>query len=141
MSYISSKELLDYYWKYFDLQSQQRNLLCQFYITLIIALIAAFIYVLERKIVWAEYATLILLLLTIAIFALMFHRSTELRNVARKRLKTLEEKFIPYGDEFKLFYAEEKPKLFTYSCLFYTQLLIFEIAAISAIFCISKING
>lgn len=137
LSRLESKDLLDYYWKYFDLQSHQRNLLCQFYVTLIIALIAAFMYVLKQQIIWAEYAALGLILLTVTIFGFMFHRSTKLRNAARALLERFEDECVPYGDNFKLFHTKEKASI-TYSKLFYAQLIIFGLACILVIVCISK---
>lgn len=137
-SNIDAKDLLDYYWKYFDLQSHQRNLLCQFYITLIIALFSAFMYTWEHRIIWAVYVVLILTIIIAIIFYFTFKRSTKLRNMARQYLANFERKYISDEKENPLSHEVKEKKFFSYTNLFIFQLFLFGFAALFAMYCIHK---
>lgn len=87
------KELLDFYWKYFELQSNQRNHLCTVYFALISALISS--YVLIHSLDFGDsfllrFICLVMIASTAFIFYHMFKRSTILRNSARKSIIDLQ---------------------------------------------------
>ena len=121
--FFGQKELFDYYWKYYELQSNQRNQLCTFYFTIMSALIAVFtaLYPDSKDYIWIICAAMSLIAL---FFGLMYHRTTTLRNHARKCLIEFEEEFFrgnsntPMGKMEKIFDNEKKKINFHTICMY-----------------------
>ena len=68
-THIKHKDLLDYYWKYFELQSNQRNQIFAQYYTILTALSAGFITVYELEITWAKR----FILVSVIFISFVFH--------------------------------------------------------------------
>lgn len=86
------KDLLDYYWKYFELQATQRNQIIGLYYTLMIALVGGFITVAKLQSVWAKDIVLVSIIFVSIAFGVMFMRTTRLRKRARELFEKLEER-------------------------------------------------
>ena len=90
-----SREYLDYYWKYYEMQSNQRIQVCSIYFTLISGLLGGYITVWKMEIHWAKLAVLILILFVALTFMVMFLRITKLRDEMREKIKAVDETILP----------------------------------------------
>lgn len=101
---IDNKALLDYYWSYFELHSNQRMQMVNFYITIEVVLIGGLFALLQLKtpILWAECVACA----GIALFSLTFWgldmRTKQLIHACENAIKELEDTF-PQGTEARLF--------------------------------------
>lgn len=102
---INDKELLDYFWKYFELQSNQRNYTSALYVATITILLACIVASIELKITWALFLFLGFIIVTSIIFWILFNRTTKLRDKARNYLKQWEKdnnikrKYLLFDDD------------------------------------------
>lgn len=133
---METKDLLDYFWKYFELQSTQRNQTIGLYYTLVTALIGGFIVVAKLHMVLAEDIVLGSIIFVTIVFGIMFMRTTTLRNKARKHLEKLEECEIT--ENFRIIStlegsSSEGCKLFTYTYMQILQFLLVGVVAIIAL--------
>ena len=132
---LEKRDLLNYYWKYFELQSHQRNQTCVLYASLFTALIASFLVAVGRGMIWAQYLILILISAVSIIFIILFKRSTELRDKARTYLSEWEVMYMNDKDK-RLFDENEKngTVLFTYTNILALYALLFSVVPLIVIF-------
>lgn len=104
------KEWLDLYWKYFQLHSEQRIKMVQFYLSLIVVLFGALftLHSMEIRIVTAEVVVSIGIGVISLVFACLDHRTSMLIKDVENALKKLEAMTFPGREDMPL-------KLFTYS--------------------------
>ena len=108
---MSDKELLDYYWKYFEMHSKQRMQIINFYISIEIVLIGGFFYLLSLKhrMMWAEVLTCIAIIMMDIVFWGLESRTKELIHYSEECLKSIEEKFpSAYSGAFKIIQNAER---------------------------------
>jgi len=108
---MSDKELLDYYWKYFEMHSKQRMQIINFYISIEIVLIGGFFYLLSLKyrMMWAEVLTCIAIIMMDIVFWGLESRTKELIHHSEECLKSIEEKFPDeYSGAFKIIQNTER---------------------------------
>lgn len=91
---ITAKDKLDFYWKYFELQSNQRNQTCQLYFTLLTALLGGLFAVVKVNMHWASLVVSITIAFYAIIFLFLFLRTTKLRNKCREYIAKLEDEYI-----------------------------------------------
>lgn len=67
---MNDKELLDYYWKYFEMYSKQRMQIINFFISIEIVLIGGFFYLisLKQRMTWADVITCIAIIVMDGVF-------------------------------------------------------------------------
>lgn len=143
---MEKKDVLDYYWKYFDLHSRQRMQMINFYITVEVALIGGFFVLLNQKnrITWAEYCVLFAVGFLSVIFWLIDRRTRDLIHGCEHCMKKFEEEqMAQYGDELKLMTAsekilEEKEIPITYSTCFHIQFLVMGLFAVGVMYALFK---
>lgn len=125
---LSPEALLAYYWNYFQLQSNQRLQMVNFFISIEVALIGAFcvLIVRETSILWAKC----IITSMITFFALTFYgleyRTRQLLDMCRNRIEKLEENHISLGREYHLIsqgriLTKTKNTKITYSTIFALQ--------------------
>lgn len=108
---MNDKELLDYYWKYFEMHSKQRMQIINFYISIEIVLIGGFFYLisLKQRMTWAEVITCIAIIVMDAVFWGLESRTRELIHFSEECLKSIEEKFPDeYSDAFRIIQNAER---------------------------------
>ena len=123
--------MLDLYWNYFELHSNQRMQMINFYITIEIVLIGAFFTLRLQKtsILWAECLVALAIPFISFVFFLLDLRTKLLIKEAERCIKKLEVAF--WGDaenEMKLFYSVDRrtAKCWirnTYSRVFWLQFI------------------
>ena len=108
---MNEKDLLDYYWKYFELHSSQRMQLINFFITIEIVLIGGLFYLfsLATRMKWAEITTCIAVILIDITFMGLDKRTKELIHYSEECMKSIEEKFpSEYTGAFRIFQNAER---------------------------------
>lgn len=143
---MEKKDVLDYYWKYFDLHSRQRMQMISFYITVEVALIGGFFVLLsqESRIIWAEYSVLFAIGFLSIVFWLIDRRTRDLIHVCEHCIEKFEEEqMTEYGDALKLMTASEKAlnekKLrITYSTCFHIQFWAMGLFAVICMYALFK---
>lgn len=107
---LNYKDWLDLYWKYFQLHSEQRIKMVQFYLSLIVVLFGALftLHSMEIRIVTAEVGVSIGIGVISLVFACLDHRTSMLIKDVENAFKKIETATFPGRKEMSL-------KLFTYS--------------------------
>lgn len=141
---MDDKDVLEYYWKYFEMHSRQRMQMINFYITVEVALIGGFFVLLTRKtrIAWAEYCVLFAIAFMSVIFWLIDLRTRDLIHLCEKCIEEFEETQM-VGDQFKLMKRsrtelEKKSCKITYSVSFHIQFLAMAVFAIGCAYALYK---
>lgn len=143
---MEKKDVLDYYWKYFDLHSRQRMQMINFYITVEVALIGGFFVLLsqENRIAWAEYSVLFAIGFLSIVFWLIDRRTRDLIHVCERCIEKFEEEqMTEYGDALKLMTAsekalDEKELRITYSTCFRIQFWAMGLFAVICMYALFK---
>lgn len=128
---IDDKAMLEYYWKYFELYSNQRMQMVNFYITVEVVLIGALfkLITLENRICMAEY----FVSLAISFISLTFYgldlRTKNLIHWCEECIETLEKRYgEKFGEELLLMTMSGKRtmahKTQTYSTWFDLQYIV-----------------
>lgn len=108
---METKDVLDFYWKYFDLHSRQRMQMMGFYITIEVALIGGFFVLLNQAdpVIWAEYCVLIAIGLMSVVFCLLDMRTRDLIHGCEECIEKFEKIYMAnYDDSFKLMTKSRK---------------------------------
>lgn len=107
---LEYKDWLDLYWKHFQLHSDQRIKMIQFYLSLIVVLFGALftLHFMENRIMPAEIAICIGIGLVSLFFAFLDHRTSLLIKDAEDVIKKMEALSFQDGEDISL-------RLFTYS--------------------------
>lgn len=106
---ITAKDKLDFYWKYFELQSNQRNQTCQLYFTLLTALLGGLFVVVKVNMHWASLVISITIVFYAVIFLFLFLRTTTLRDECRGYIAKLEDEYISVQQPGLFSSLENKP--------------------------------
>lgn len=109
-SALNYKDWLDLYWKYFQLHSEQRIKMVQFYLSLIVVLFGALftLHSMETRIITAEIGISIGIGIISLVFAVLDHRTSILIKDAENAIKAIEASTFQNREDLPL-------KLFTYS--------------------------
>ena len=107
---LNYKDWLDLYWKYFQLHSEQRMKMVQFYLSLIVVLFGSLftLHSMEARITTAEIMVSIGIGIISLVFALLDHRTSILIKDAENAIKKVEDSTFQGRDDMPL-------KLFMYS--------------------------
>lgn len=143
---MDKKDILEYYWKYFELHSRQRMQMINFYITVEIALVGGFFVLLTQKnrIAWAEYCVLFAIAFMSVIFWMIDLRTRDLIHLCEGCIEKFEEtQMSGYDDQLKLMTESRKQlevKEFknTYSVSFHIQFLAVAVFALGCAYALYK---
>lgn len=150
---MDKKDILEYYWKYFELHSRQRMQMISFYITVEVALIGGFFVLLTQKnrIAWAEYCVLFAIGFISIVFWMIDLRTRELIHLCEGCIEEFEEKQMfdnnsnnnSNNNELKLMTKSRKQtgaKTFknTYSLSFHIQFLVMLVFAVGCAYALYK---
>lgn len=89
---MKDEDLLDFYWKYFELHSSQRMQMLNFYITVTIVLYGGLFTLMQLtpRIPTVEYFVAFFIILVTVCFRMLDHRTSELIHCCEERIKVLE---------------------------------------------------
>lgn len=136
---INKKTALELYWKYFELHSNQRMQMINFYITVEVVLFGALFTLITRKtrIPLAEYITSSAITFISIIFWGIDYRTKSLIHCCEDCIKKLEEEYLgKFGEELLIIRQSElktnrmRMGYFTYSKLLGLQFLMIGIVGI-----------
>lgn len=135
---IDDKALLDFYWNYFELHSNQRMQMINFYITIEVVLFGGFFTLLnlQNRIFWAEYINAFAISFISVIFMGLDYRTKKMIQWCEDCIKNLENKYEnKFGQEFMLINKSEIPTdsqtvRLTYSRWFYLQFCVIGLCGI-----------
>lgn len=99
---MNDEKLLDYYWKFFELHSNQRIQMVNFYITVEVVLIGAFfaIFGLENRLLWAENTVSFAITTCSLVFYLLDRRTKFLIKKSEACIQSIENRLLaPYNDD------------------------------------------
>lgn len=141
---MKDEQLLDYYWKYFELHSNQRMQMVNFYITIEVVLIGALFALigLDNRMQWAEKTVSIAIAACSLTFYLLDARTKFLIKQSESCMKSIEDRFDgTYDEKFKLLNTiDNKTKGVvlrnTYSRVFFFVYLVIGLFGLYTLFCI-----
>lgn len=145
-SSIDQSKLLDLYWNHFELHSNQRMQMINFYITIEVVLIGGFftLRLQNTDIIWAEYLVALAIPFVSLIFFLLDYRTRALIKVCEACIKKLEDMLKEdFNEELMLYHQAEKKaskKWFrnTYSRVFWLQFLVVSLVGFLLLYSIIK---
>lgn len=142
---IDKKTALEFYWKYFELHSNQRMQMINFYITVEVVIFGALFTLITRKtrIPLAEYITSSAITFISIIFWGIDYRTKSLIHCCEDCIKKLEEEYLgKFGEELLIIRQSEiktnrmKMRYFTYSNLLGFQFAVIGIIGIICLVCL-----
>lgn len=141
-SQLNDSNWLDLYWNYFELLSNQRMQMMNFYITIEVVLIGAWFAIINTGNceTWIKYACLFGIMLIAILFFALDRRTRYMIHCCEESIKKMEQLYFEGNNRSKfLFHSiDSKKSFFTYSKIFGFMHIIVLIIGIIGIIFISK---